>query len=37
VAFYRDMKGDTVPAYHCVDGVGALEDIRSRIRLALSL
>lgn len=37
VAFYRDMKGESVPAYHRVDGIGSLEDIRSRIRSALSL
>ena len=31
VDFYSDMVGDDAPAYHCVEGVGAMEEIRDRI------
>ncbi len=31
VAFYRDMTGEAAPAYHRVEGVGSVEDIRNAI------
>lgn len=31
VAFYRDMAGDNAPAYHRVEGVGSVEEIRNAI------
>lgn len=36
VDFYQNMPGDDAPAYHCVDGVGSLEDIKINILSALS-
>jgi len=37
VAFYRDMTGDNVPAYHSVNGIGSLEEIRERICAVLDI
>ena len=36
VDFYGDMVGPEVPAYHRVEGVGAMEEIRDRIFAELS-
>lgn len=36
VDFYSDMTGPDAPAYHRVEGVGAMSDIRDRILQALS-
>lgn len=31
IDFYRGMSGDNVPAYHRVEGVGGVEDIRDKV------
>lgn len=36
VEFYQTMSGDSAPAYHRIDGVGGLEDIKNTISSALS-
>jgi adenylate kinase len=36
VAFYRDMEGDNAPAYHRVEGVGGVEEIRDRLLQSLA-
>jgi adenylate kinase len=36
VEFYQTMSGDDAPAYHHIDGVGSLEDIKNTILSALS-
>lgn len=35
IDFYQDMVGDESPAYHCVPGVGGVEDIRDAVLAAL--
>lgn len=35
VDFYRNMQGDAAPAYHRVEGVGSVDDIRQRVLAAL--
>ena len=35
VDFYREMTGDTAPAYHRIEGVGEGRDIRARVMAAL--
>jgi adenylate kinase len=37
VAFYRDMEGERAPACHRVEGVGSVDDIRSRVFEALGI
>lgn len=31
IAFYRDMVGDSAPAYHRVEGIGSVEEIRDKV------
>ncbi|GAB5452096.1 MAG: adenylate kinase [Halioglobus sp.] len=31
ISFYDSMAGDNAPQYHCVEGVGSVEEIRDRI------
>ncbi len=31
ISFYDSMSGDNAPQYHCVEGVGSVEEIRDRI------
>jgi adenylate kinase len=35
IDFYQQMSGDKVPAYHRVEGVGSVEDIRDKVIAAL--
>jgi adenylate kinase len=35
IKFYQSMKGDKVPAYHRVDGVGTVDEIRDKVFAAL--
>lgn len=35
VAFYSTMKGDKAPKYHCIHGVGTVENIRDQVFAAL--
>jgi adenylate kinase len=35
IDFYQQMSGDKVPAYHRVQGVGSVEDIRDKVIAAL--
>jgi adenylate kinase len=35
VGFYRDMSGDDAPAYHRIEGVGSVSEIRDQIFRAL--
>jgi adenylate kinase len=35
VDFYKNMKGDDAPAYHCIAGVGSVEEIRDKVFAAL--
>jgi len=35
IAFYKSMKGDKVPAYHCVEGVGGVDEIRDKVFASL--
>ena len=35
IDFYQHMSGDKVPAYHRVEGVGSVEDIRDKVIAAL--
>jgi adenylate kinase len=35
VGFYRDMSGPSAPAYHRIEGVGSVDDIRARLIEAL--
>jgi adenylate kinase len=37
VAFYREMEGERAPACHRVEGVGSVDDIRSRVFEALGI
>ena len=36
IAFYQDMVGENAPAYHRVEGVGTVEDIRDAVFAALA-
>ena len=36
VGFYSDLKGDNVPKYTCVQGVGSVDDIKNSVLAALS-
>jgi len=31
IDIYRDMVGDDAPSYHCVPGVGGMEEIRDAV------
>jgi adenylate kinase len=35
IDFYQSMGGDDAPAYHCVEGVGSVNDIRDKVFVAL--
>jgi adenylate kinase len=35
IDFYQNMVGDEAPAYHCVEGVGGVEEIRDKVFSAL--
>jgi adenylate kinase len=35
IQFYRTMSGDNAPAYHCIEGVGGMEEIRDKVFAAL--
>lgn len=35
IDFYRTMEGDNAPAYHRIEGVGAVEEIRDKVFAAL--
>lgn len=35
IDFYQDMKGDDAPAYHRIEGVGSVDDIRDKVFVAL--
>ncbi|KGE02864.1 adenylate kinase [Pseudohaliea rubra] len=37
VAFYREMEGQSAPDYHRVEGVGSVDDIRTRVFNALGI
>jgi adenylate kinase len=36
ISFYQNMKGENVPAYHRVEGVGGMDDIRDKVFSALN-
>jgi adenylate kinase len=35
IEFYSNLQGDNVPAYHCVKGIGSVDDICSNVLAAL--
>jgi adenylate kinase len=35
IGFYRDMQGEMAPRYHCIKGVGSVEDIRRALIASL--
>ena len=36
INFYQSMTGDAAPAYHCIEGVGSVEDIKEKVLNALN-
>ena len=36
ISFYQNMTGENVPAYHRVEGVGGMDDIRDKVFSALN-